>query len=355
MISILIVDDSETETKILKNIFQSELDMEVIGCAKNGKEAVELAATLHPTIITMDVHMPIMDGLEATQLIMAKCPTPIVIISSKLNKDLQTSFKALETGALSVLEKPKDISSAGFAAQKKQIVTMVRNMAEIKVIKRRFLIQRDVKSEAIPISPHVSVPVIPRAKYELVAIGASVGGPQALKMILSAMPQDFPLPIVVVQHMAHGFMTGFSKWLNDNTPLNAKNAEDKEVLKKSTVYFAPDHFHLEVVRLQGELCAHLVKAEPVSGFCPSATVLLKSVAKVCGKNAIGILLTGMGSDGAQGLLELKHARGHTLIQDEKSTVVFGMAGVAKSLGAVDKIVELDQMASYLQQITKIYQ
>jgi len=348
MINILIVDDSMTETIILKNLFEMEDDFRVIGCAQNGKEAIEMVARLKPDLITMDILMPIMDGLEATQKIMSQHPTPIVVISSKLDdREINTTFQALEAGALSVLEKPKGISSPNFHSSRKNIVNTVRAMSEIKVIKRRFPDKKSHQSNIISTNNALK-------EYELIAIGASVGGPQVLKKILSNLPADFPIPILIVQHMTPGFINGFTQWLNENVPLRVKNAEHQEELRRGAVYFAPDHFHLEVTRVRKKLVANLVKSNPVSGFCPSATVLLNSVAKVCKENAIGILLTGMGSDGAQGLWELKKVHGHTLIQDPKSTVVFGMAGVAQSLGAVDKVIEIDQFADYLLKITKKY-
>lgn len=343
MIKILIVDDSETETAILKQIFGSEPDIEVIGCAKNGKEAVQLTKDLKPDLITMDIHMPVMDGLEATRIIMTQCPTPIVVISSNLqNQELRATYKALEAGALSVLEKPVNIASPQFEPARVRAINMIRSMAEIKVIKKRFSTENvSATSSSTPNN----------RSYELLAIGTSIGGPQALKLILSNLPKDFPVPIVIVQHMTNGFISGFSKWLDKHVELHVKDAEDQEVLKAGTVYFAPDNYHLTVQRSKQHLIAALVNSDPVSGFCPSATVLFESVAKTCKKQGIGILLTGMGNDGAQGLLELKQAHGHTLIQDPESAVVFGMAGVAQSLGAVDKVVELSQMAKYLIHIT----
>lgn len=345
MINILIVDDSETEIAILKHLFESEVDFKVVGCAKNGAEAVKLVALLKPHLITMDIHMPVMDGLEATRLIMSQYPTPIVVISSKLNDEaLNATYHALEAGALSVLDKPTDIAALSSKRAHKQIIDTVRSMAEIKVITRRFQMAKTP-------TPSVSTTTdYSGRKYEVVCIGASIGGPQALKTILAKLPEDFPLPIVVVQHMTEGFINGFAQWLNDDIALQVKITEQGEVLRKGVVYFAPDGYHLEVTRTHENLVAKLTKSPPVAGFCPSITVLFASAAKICGKNAVGVLLTGMGHDGAHGLLELKKALGHTFIQDSKSAVVFGMAGVAQSLGAIDKVVELDQIADYLTKL-----
>ncbi|MBV9575897.1 MAG: response regulator, partial [Gammaproteobacteria bacterium] len=209
MIRIIIADDSETERSILKSIFQSAADIEIVACAKNGREAVEMTANLKPDLITMDIHMPLMDGFEAIRHIMSQNPIPIVVISSTVNdKEINTTFKALAAGALSVLAKPSDINSSQFTAIKNNILQTIRSMAEIKVIKRRFATHPETKT-------HVKIEAIyTQAHYEIVAIGTSVGGPQVLKKILSELPANFPVPIVIVQHMTQGFINGFVKWLN---------------------------------------------------------------------------------------------------------------------------------------------
>ncbi len=343
MIKILIVDDSKVETQLFKHLLESQSDMSVIACAKDGAEAIEMTKRFSPDLITMDLEMPVMDGHTATRIIMSQSPTPIVVVSSKLNEaSRDMTYLALEAGAVSVLAKPADGSTKAFEQFCSQFIDTVRSMAEIKVIKRRFdhpmsYIKKSNNRNMIQKSRH----------FEIVAIGTSIGGPQVLKNIISQLPNSFPVPIVIVQHMTDGFMNGFTQWLNNNCSLTIKNAENDEILKKGFVYFAPDHFHLTIERSNKNLIAKLLRDKPVSGFCPSITVLLKSIAKTCQQNALGVLLTGMGSDGAEGLLELKKAGGHTIIQDKKSCVVFGMGNIAQSIGAVDKVVEIDQMADYI--------
>lgn len=345
MINILIVDDSETEAGLLQSFFESEKDMRVIGHAKNGQEAIDLTKKLKPDIITMDILMPIKNGFEATRIIMSKTPTPIVVISSTANDiALNTTFLALEAGALSVLEKPVNFNSIEFNDMRKRIVDTVRSMSQIKVITHRFHTPKRKILDTTDKS-------LMHPTYEIIGIGVSVGGPQALKAIFSKLPSNFPIPIVVVQHMTQGFIQGFAHWLDKNCALTVKIAEQNEHLLPGIIYFAPDNHHLRIIRRNEKLLASLMTSAPVSGFCPSATVLLQSLAQTSGKHAIGILLTGMGNDGAQGLLELKNAKGHTLIQDKESAVVFGMAGVALSLNATDKVIALEKIANYLIEIT----
>lgn len=343
MIKILIAEDSPTDCAILKHLFESEEDMTVVGCATNGKEAVEMVEKLKPDIITMDIKMPIMDGYQATEMIMSKFPTPIVVISSMVSdSDSDATFRSLEAGALTVLPKPIDIRSPAFQVDRRYMLDTIRSMVQIKVITRRRLSSR-VTTDGFKTSVH--------GDYRLVAIGASVGGPQALRELISRLPSNFPLPIVVVQHMTTGFLEGFVKWLDTHVDLKVKYAENGEILKPGEVYFAPDHNHLEISANNHSLQVSLNKGAAVAGFCPSITVLMQSVARNCGSHAIGVLMTGMGSDGADGMLALKKAGSHTVIQDQASCVVFGMARVAQSLGAVDKMIDLDKMAEYLIKVT----
>ncbi|STY31602.1 fused chemotaxis regulator; protein-glutamat [Legionella wadsworthii] len=346
MINILLVDDSPTEIALIQHIIEAEQDMQVIGIAKNGKEAIELTAKLKPDLITMDIQMPIMDGLEATRIIMDSNPTPIIVISSLVNDEsLDATFHILEAGALTALAKPVNVLSPSFHESSKHITDTIRSLSDIKVIKKPLKKHSIFEEHKKQIAKYGDA-----THFEIVAMGASIGGPIALKTILSQLDAHFPVPIVVVQHMSSGFIRGFAKWLEENIKLHVKTAEDFEPLEKGTVYLAPDHKHTEIERHHDKLICRLIDADPVSGFCPSITRLLQSVAQVCGKKAIGILLTGMSDDGAEGLLELKKAHGHTLIQDQESSIVFGMGAVAQSQNAVDYIVALEHIAGYLNKI-----
>ena len=348
MIRILIAEDSQVVALLLKALFELEPDMQVVGHARNGREAVQMTHELKPDLVTMDIRMPVMDGFEATRQIMASDPTPIVVVSASVdNEELSITFKAIEEGALSVIEKPRGISHPDFDTIRRELIETVRAMAEVKVIRRRFF--------ARPADVDIGAPIVPPLQsgarsYELLAIGCSTGGPQVLHRIFSSLAAGFPVPIVVTQHISKGFIGGLIDWLSVSTPLKVKVAQAGEKLQPGTIYFAPDDRHLKVLRSGPELVVSLGIEPEVNGFRPSACPMFKSVASACGKQAVGVLLTGMGVDGAEGLLAMRKAGGHTLVQDEESSVVYGMPGAALALDAADQVVEIDRMSSYLTNI-----
>lgn len=347
MIRILIVEDSDVVSLLLKTIIDNEADMQVIGQARNGREAVQMAHDLKPDLVTMDIRMPVMDGFEATRLIMSTDAVPIVVISSSVDdEELKITFRAIEEGALAVIEKPMGFNHPRFEEMHRELIETVRSMAEVKVVQR---IERFSK-DAVDI---FEAAIQQRTKaHEIIAIGCSTGGPQALLAILSKLPLGFPIAIVVAQHISKGFIGGLVTWLRGNSLLNILVAEDNQPLLPGTVYFAPDNYHLHVVRGQNGLVTKLSEGVEVNGFKPSATPLFKSVAKTCNGRGVGVLLTGMGSDGAEGLLEMRQAGSHTLVQDEASAVVYGMPGAAIAIDAVDQVLQLDKMPSYLLSLAR---
>lgn len=348
MIRILIVEDSDVVSLLLKTIFESVPDMQVIGRARDGREAVQLTQELNPDLVTMDIRMPIMDGFQATRLIMSIHAVPIVVISSSVDdEELEITFRAIEEGALAVLEKPLGPSHSGFEAARKEMIDTVRSMAEVKVVRR----YGHARKGGLSISGAAAM-VQHSKPYKIVAIGCSTGGPQALLTILAEFPREFPIPIVVAQHISKGFVSGLVAWLQENVSLQVRLATDGQELQPNTVYFAPDNYHLLVERNQDGLIARLSDAPAVNGFCPSATPLFKSVAETCKDRGVGVLLTGMGSDGAEGLLAMWQAGSHTIVQDEASAVVYGMPGSAIALNAVDRVVQLQDMASYLLSLVR---
>jgi two-component system, chemotaxis family, protein-glutamate methylesterase/glutaminase len=347
-IRVLVVDDSATVRRLLVDILESDPAIRVVGEAANGVEAVEKAVSLAPDLITMDVVMPVMDGLEATKEIMIAAPTPILIVSASGNRSvMDLSFDATQAGALMVVSKPQSPQSHRFHEKREQLLQMVKAMAQVKVVRRWGSRSRLTAGHApAPGSSGAMAhdPAESSSLGQVVAIGTSTGGPAALRRILIDLPGDFAAPILVVQHMAKGFVGGLATWLNTSCRLHVKVAADGEALEPRAVYLAPDNRHLGVRRDGRTSLSH---AQPVGGFRPAATFLFQSVARVYGSNAVGIILTGMGSDGVTGLKELRAAGGYVLAQDESSSVVYGMAQEAVQAGAVDAILPLEEIAPRL--------
>ncbi len=338
MIRVLIVEDSPTICALLQAMLETDPAIRVIGTAKDGAEGLKKAVALKPDLITMDLQMPVMDGLEATRRIMQESPTPIVVVSAHLDStELSLTFNAIQAGALDVLAKP---SLANFDVMREQLVTSVKLMSEVKVIRR--MNPNRLGTPTTPTQPRTS------NHFAVVAIGASTGGPAALNSLFKVMPRDFPLPIVVVQHMAAGFIEGMVRWMQIESNLEIRIAQQGERILPGMVYFAPDEHHLF---FESRDVLGLNQAPPVSHVRPSATVLLQSVAKIYGAQAIGVILSGMGDDGALGLQALHGHGGMTLAQDEATSVVYGMPRVAVELGAVDQILPLEQVAPTLAELT----
>ncbi len=341
MIRVLVAEDSTTARELLVEILQADPEVQVVGWAKDGIEALELTRRLRPDVVTMDVQMPRMDGFEATKRIMVEAPTPIVIVSASLDgREVAVSMHALRAGALTVLEKSAGPHAADFDEARRRFVQTVKAMAQVKVVRRWP--ERPLEGR-LPERPPARAGVRARG----VAIAASTGGPAALHRLLSELPGEFPVPILVVQHMAHGFVGGLAAWLNSTSLLTVKVAENGEPLAPRTVYLAADDRHLGV---SGRGTAILSHAPPVEGFRPSGTVLFESVAQAFGASAVALILTGMGQDGVDGLKAVRQAGGHVIAQDEGSSVVFGMPGAAVAAGLVDVALPLDAMASRLIEI-----
>jgi two-component system, chemotaxis family, protein-glutamate methylesterase/glutaminase len=337
MLRAVVADDSPTVRSLLKQVLESDPEIQVVGLAKDGVEAVELVQSLRPDVVTMDVQMPRMNGFEATKEIMITAPTRIVIVTASIiGHDVSTAMHALSAGALTLLIKPPGPDDPGFEAAARELVATVKAMTQVKVVRHHR-----AKPPATPTGRQAGLGVV--------AIAASTGGPQALQKLLSELPRDFPAPLLVAQHISAGFTAGLAGWLGQSVPMRVKVAEAGEPLAASTVYVAPEDWHLGV---SPRKAIALSADPPIGGFRPSGTHLFQSVAAVYGPAAVAIVLTGMGDDGAAGLPAIKTAGGRVLAQDEASCVVFGMPAAAIRSGLADRVLPLDKIAHALTDMAR---
>jgi two-component system chemotaxis response regulator CheB len=358
VIRVLVADDSPTSRALLVGLFASEPDFRVVGEATNGQEAVDMAERLAPDLITMDVQMPVMDGLEATKQIMVRSPRPIIIVSTTArDHEVKLSLEATLAGALMVLPKPEGPTSPGFEYDRRQIVSMARAMSQVKVVRRHgamspYAVNTPPSSRVAHTPRSAARAVAAAADVRLVAIAASTGGPAAIRTILAGLPRSFPVPILIVQHIARGFTSGLAHWLAGDTALHVKLAELGERANPGSVYIAPDELHIGC-RLDkaNDIRILLDNAPAVGAFRPSANYLFRSIAESLGARALSVILTGMGDDGIAGLRAAKAAGGRVIAQDEESSVIFGMPREAARAGVVDYVVGLNSIARRLVELT----
>lgn len=360
MIRVLIAEDSPTARALLVEMLDGDPGIQVIAQATTGLEAVELAEKLQPDLITMDVHMPELDGLQATERIMLRSPRPIIIVSSQArDADVSLSLDATRAGALLVLPKPEGPGSGNFARDQRQLVAMVKALAGVKVVRRWRgsgpmppIDQNKHRPLSISSSSRIHRHLKVRPTATVVAIAASTGGPAALRDLLSILPAAFPAPIFIVQHIAKGFVHGLAKWLGTDSELSVKVAVNGETPEPGSVYIAPDAVHMELRKSKADqLRIALTSSPPVGTFRPSGSRLFSSAANAVGERALAVILTGMGDDGVAGLHEIRRAGGTILAQDETSSVIYGMPREAVRAGVVDEVVSLQNLAARLVELT----
>lgn len=337
IIKVLLVDDSPIVLVILKRILNAASDIKVVGTAADGAEALQLVEKLQPDVICTDLHMPKLDGLELTKTVMENFPRPILVTSvSVQEEDTHNVFKLLEAGAVDVFPKPRGGLLSDYQKITQDFIAKVRVLAGVVVFHKR----REDQPLVLKTKSIVPISIIKR-QLKIIAIGASTGGPQALQTILTQLPANFPLPIICVQHIGEGFLQGLVDWLNPQCPMMVKLAVAGHYPAPGTIYFPKEGTHLEF-----DDYGRFVEstAPSLKGHRPSITITFNAIAQYFGQEALGILLTGMGSDGAEGLLSILQAGGVTITQDEKSSVVFGMPKEAIKLGASQKTLSLNEMA-----------
>ncbi|NLV88045.1 MAG: chemotaxis response regulator protein-glutamate methylesterase [Tissierellia bacterium] len=338
MIRVLVVDDSILIRKILTDILESDQEIKVIDTAKNGKEALEKIDSLKPDLVTLDIEMPIMDGLTTLNHIVSKHKIPVIMISSLTSEGAELTLKALDSGAVDFLPKPTNVFSLKQEDIRNQIVEKVKVAVKAKfdtiepinkVKKHRTSIQKKIDIE--------------ENFSNIITIGTSTGGPRALQALIPQLPADIDASIVIVQHMPPKFTKSLADRLNSISNIKVKEAEEGDILLRGHAYIAPGDYHLRVVKEGNKLVVRLDQEPKVLGLRPTVDKMMDSVAKIEGFNKIGVILTGMGSDGKKGIKRIKESGGFTIAQDEMTSVVFGMPKAAISTNCIDIVLPIEKI------------
>jgi two-component system chemotaxis response regulator CheB len=355
MIRVMVVDDSPLVRKIATDILSSDPEIEVVATAATAEFALQKLGRERPDVITMDMEMPGMGGLEAIRQIMALRPTPIIVLSAHARRRAELTLQALEAGAMEFVLKPTASLSGGLDAVAWELIEKVKGACGIAAKPLQARPQEERRRMDLPPTEagprRASVAVPGKGEYELVSIGTSTGGPVALKAMLSQLPGDFPLPIVLVQHMPPVFTKAFADRLDSCCALSVKEAQDADPVHPGRVLIAPGDFHMTVELRNGEGKVLLNRREPVSGHRPSVDVLMHSVAREYGHRAIGVIMTGMGKDGSAGIRELHQKGAHVIAQDQESSAIFGMNREVIHNGHADEVVALERIAETLMERT----
>jgi two-component system chemotaxis response regulator CheB len=348
-IKVLIVDDSALIRSVMTEIVRSQPDMEVVGAAPNPLVAREMIKQTNPDVLTLDVEMPKMDGLDFLEKLMRLRPMPVLMVSSLTEKGSEITMRALELGAVDFITKPKLSIQTGMMDYANLIAEKIRIAAKAKV-RSRASSAAGVSGVATSVLPSMRNPLISSEK--LIIIGASTGGTEAIKSFLMQMPSDCP-GILITQHMPEGFTRSFAKRLDSLCKISVVEAQGGERVLPGHAYIAPGHSHLLLARSGANYMTQIEQSEPVNRHRPSVDVLFRSAAQCAGKNAVGVILTGMGKDGAAGMLEMKQAGAYNFSQDEESCVVFGMPREAIAIGATHEVASLNDLPKkvlqYLEQ------
>lgn len=341
-IKVLLIDDSPVALNILGRILSSAPDIKVVGTANDGRKGLDLIPLIKPDVVSVDLHMPHMDGLEFVKECMARHPKPILVISVSVQEGSQNIFKLLEAGAIDVFAKPRSGIESEYDKRALELISKIRILSGVRPI-RRTSSAKSGKPEMQGTSLHM-----PQSGFDIVAIGASTGGPQTLEEILTHLPANFPLPVVCVQHIGDEFLEGFIEWMASLCRVKVKIARSGESPEAGTVYFPDKGAHLKM-GTDGRF-SHSPEP-PCDGHRPSVTVMMKSLAGYYGNRMIGILLTGMGRDGAEGMKEISKAGGMTIAQSEATSIVFGMPKAAIELKAAKYVLAPEEIVRVLNIIT----
>ena len=357
----LIVDDSAFARSIIVKKLSGDPDIEVIGVAKDGIDALEKIKALKPNVVTLDVSMPRMDGLTALEKIMAECPTPVVMLSALTGEQAPATITALELGAVDFFLKPSVLSPAGLAKESDGLAEKVKTASQVDVLKLRKRLPRKPRTAAVKeghradpnqeqtAEAKVRQPKKVRYQGKVLVIGSSTGGPKALAELIPELPADLPVPVLLVQHMPSGFTKSFAERLNNTSSLLVKEAEAGDSLEVGTVLLAPGDYHM-VLTSSGKIA--LNQDPPVWGVRPSVDVTMDSVVKHYGSKTIGVVLTGMGSDGSNGTANIKKNGGRVAVEHESTCAIYGMPRCVVEKGNADSVLPLPEMADEIVRMSR---
>lgn len=348
MIKVLVVDDSAFMRKMISDMLESDPRIEVVAKVRNGQAAVDKVKELDPDVVTLDVEMPIMDGIEALKMIMKESPRRVIMLSSSTKEGAETTIQAMENGAIDFVSKPSGAISIDIHKIKEELIEKVIQAATIPLTKL-------TSRQKLEVPPPASVEAINHIPKEfrgskklgpkgIVAIGTSTGGPKALQQVLTKLPETFDRPILIVQHMPKGFTKSLSERLNQLSKITVKEAENGEIVQKGVAYIAPGGYHLKVRKMGTSLVIDLDQSELVNGHRPSVDVMFDSLAALPNQDVMAVILTGMGSDGAKGLVRLKQNDAIAIAESEETSIVFGMPRAAIATNQVDIVANLDDIA-----------
>nr|WP_042224090.1 chemotaxis response regulator protein-glutamate methylesterase [Oceanobacillus manasiensis] len=346
LIRVLVIDDSAFMRKIIKDMLESDQHIQVVATARNGEDGINKIKKLSPDVVTLDVHMPVMDGITALQHIMHECPVPVVMLSSATAEGAEKTLQAISNGAVDFITKP----SSNLTMENGQIVQEIIN----KVIAASGVTMIEGPEEDHVLSTELPVQNgLQQYSRTVVTIGTSTGGPRALQQVIPGLPADFPAPVLIVQHMPPGFTKSLAQRLNSLSPINVKEAVQGEVLENGTAYIAPGDYHMRIKKHGTTMLLELSQDPPVNGHRPSVDVLFESASDLNQTNKIAVILTGMGSDGSNGIkgLKMKDPSTITIAESEKTAVIYGMPKAAVKTNCVNHVVALNQVAETLKKLT----
>ncbi len=350
-IGVLIIDDSAFMRKSLSIMLESDPDIKVVGTARNGQEGLELVKSFKPDVATLDIEMPVMDGLTALKKIMAECPTSVIMVSSLTTEGAESTLKALELGAVDFIPKELSYVNINITKIKEDLISKVKEIVKQKLIKERLNRLKSITQPGKPEVQRYSQNQIPSIGYKAVAIGISTGGPLSLQKIIPVLSEKIQIPIFIVQHMPPKFTKSLADRLNSMSKLNVKEAENGERVENGTVYIAPGGYHMTITK-NGFNSSHInISEEP--GYTlhrPSVDVMMNSVINTYGKYTLGVIMTGMGKDGFEAIKNLKSLGGYSIAQDEQTCIVYGMPKAIVDAGLADNILPLEKIPETINKV-----